>query len=85
MEAVMSVVNQILLLYSYLLSEESKQPWNMSIAEQVDCSLWMDLQRVIIMPLKARYGTPLQSVSPSNYSAAEMKSYYNSQNLPREI
>ena len=44
MEALTSVMNQIFLLYSDLLSEEAKQPWNRIPAEQVYCSPWMDLQ-----------------------------------------
>jgi hypothetical protein len=43
-EAVMSVVNQIFLLYSNLLSDEANQSWNKILAEQVDCNPWMDLQ-----------------------------------------
>jgi len=45
-EAIMSVANQVFLLYSNLLSEEVKQSWNKILAEQIDCSPWTDLQGV---------------------------------------
>jgi hypothetical protein len=45
-EEVMSMVNPIFLLYSNLLLEKAKHPWTKILAEQVDCSPWMDLQRV---------------------------------------
>ena len=38
--AVDHVANQVFQLYSNFLSEETRQPWNKILAEQIDCSPW---------------------------------------------
>ena len=42
--AVEHAANQVFQLYSNFLSEESRQPWNKILAEQIDCSPWKDLR-----------------------------------------
>lgn len=67
-KAVISVVNQIFLLYSNLLSKEAKQPWNKIHTEQVWWPRWMDAGNRTYSHLKTRCGTPFWSMSPSTYS-----------------
>jgi hypothetical protein len=45
-EALSSVMNQVLLLYSNLVLEEMRQPWNKIMAEHIHCSPWTDLREV---------------------------------------
>ena len=41
-EAVVSIKNQVFQLYSNLLSEEARCPWNNVIEEQIDYKPWTD-------------------------------------------
>ena len=42
-EAVESIANQVFQLYSNLLTEEARRPWNKILGEQIDCVPWIDL------------------------------------------
>ena len=42
-EAVESITNQVFQLYSNLLMEEARRPWNKILGEQIDCAPWVDL------------------------------------------
>ena len=44
-EAVESIANQVFQLYSNLLMEEARRPWNKILGE-IDCSPWINLFRV---------------------------------------
>ena len=42
-EAVESTTNQVFQLYSNLLVNDARRPWNKVLEEQIDCSPWIDL------------------------------------------
>jgi len=42
-ETIESVMNQVFQLYSNLLTEEARRPWNKILGEQIDVSPWIDL------------------------------------------
>ena len=44
-ESVASVMSQVFLLYSNLLSEEARHPSNKILAEEIDCSPWAALRK----------------------------------------
>jgi hypothetical protein len=41
-EVIESIANQAFLLFSNLLMEEARRPWNKILEEQIDCSPWID-------------------------------------------
>ena len=42
-EAIGFIANQVFQLYSNLLLEEARRPWNKILKEQIDCTPWVDL------------------------------------------
>ena len=42
-EAIESITHQLFQLYSTLLTEEARRPWNKNLGKQIDCTPWIDL------------------------------------------